>query len=430
MSNTEIKKKKENFNVGTIGHVDHGKTTLTSAITYVSAKKNLAKKVEYEQVYSSSEERKKGVTINSAHVEYETLDRHYTHIDCPGHEDYVKNMITGTAQMDAAILVVDDIQQVVVQTREHILLASQIGIKDFVVFINVKKQEADELDIELIKADLEEQFEKNNLDFSKTEVIIGSARGAIEGKKEDEEAIEKLLSVLDKFPLPKRETEKPFLLYIEKAITKTGRGTVVTGLVEQGKVKKGDKVEVVGFGSRKEFTVSDIEMFRKAIPVASAGDSIGILLQKCSLNDVKGGKVVAEPKTAFFYDEFLAKITLLKGTDLKKGKNSSEDDESGAKIKAKGKLRIGGRTTGFESGYQPQFYFKTAKATGVITLPDDVKTALPGQIVEKVLIKFDPDKALVFEVGMRFTIRESDLTIGYGIVKETGSNLISKLNTK
>ncbi|MBQ7978006.1 MAG: elongation factor Tu [Clostridia bacterium] len=397
MAKAKFERTKPHFNLGTIGHVDHGKTTLTAAITTVLSKKGLAEARDYASIDMTPEERARGITINSTHVEYETAKRHYAHVDCPGHADYVKNMITGAAQMDGAILVVAATDGVMTQTKEHILLARQVGVPAIVVFINKVDQlppaDRDEL-LELTEMDLRELLNKYDFDGDNTPIIHGSAKvaldNAIAGNVDGEECkcIFDLMDACDSyFPDPKRDVDKPFLMPIEDVFTITGRGTVGTGRVERGTVKVGDTVEIVGLGATKTTVVTGVEMFKKLLDQAEAGDNIGVLLRGVDRKDLQRGQVLAAQKTITPHTKFCANVYVLKKEE-------------------------GGRSTPFVSGYRPQFFFRTTDVTGSIKL-EGAEMVMPGDNVEMHVELISP---IAIEEGLRFAIREGGRTVGSGVV--------------
>jgi len=384
---------KPHLNVGTIGHVDHGKTTLTTAILAVQAKKGMAKLKAYADIAKGGIARggsDKILTVAVAHVEYETANRHYAHVDCPGHKDYIKNMITGAAQMDGAILVVSAVDGAMPQTREHILLAKQVGVPKIVVFINVFGEVDPEV-LELIKSDLQDMLKKYGFDEN-APMIVGSALDAKNGVESGEKAIGDLLDALDTYiPLPERDLDKPFLMPIEDVFSIEGRGTVVTGRIEKGVINLNDAVDILGMGRKDQNTaVTGVEMFNKSMNQGQAGDNVGLLLRGLKRTDVERGQVVAKPGSVQTHTEFKAQVYVL-------GKDE------------------GGRHTAFVSGYKPQFYMRTADVTGDVTLPAGVELVKPGDNVELNVKLIAP---VVIEVNMRFAIREGGQTVGNGIVTE------------
>jgi len=391
MAQEKFERSKPHLNVGTIGHVDHGKTTLTAAILKVcKAQGWRADEKTVDQIDNAPEEKERGITIAVAHVEYETPKYHFAHIDCPGHADYVKNMITGAAQMDIAILVVSAPDGPMPQTREHILLARQVGVENIVVFLNKVDQVDDKELIDLVEEELKELLKKYNYDPAKIPFVRGSALKALEGDGKGEEAkpILELLEKLDEFPVPEREVDKPFLMPIEDIFSISGRGTVVTGRVERGKIKLNEEVEIVGLRPTKKSVVTGIEMFRKSMEETQAGDNVGLLLRGVEKEDVERGQVVAKVGSITPHTEFEAEIYVL----------TKEE---------------GGRHTPFMKGYKPQFYIRTADVTGEIDLPKDVEMVMPGDTVN-VTVKLE--KPVALEEKMRFAIREGGRTVGAGVV--------------
>ena len=393
MAKAKFDRSKPHVNVGTIGHVDHGKTTLTAAITMALAAKGLAEKKKYDEIDSAPEEKARGITINTAHVEYQTENRHYAHVDCPGHADYVKNMITGAAQMDGAILVVAATDGPMPQTREHILLARQVGVPKIVVFLNKTDLVDDEELLDLVEMEVTELLESYG--FSDAKIIRGSAVKALEaamaGNTSDPalEPIYKLMETVDtEIPSPVRDTDKPFLMPVEDVFTITGRGTVATGRVERGQIKVQDPVEIVGIKATKTSVVTGIEMFRKSLDFAQAGDNAGILLRGIDRKDIERGQVVAKPGSITPHTEFTAEVYVLKKEE-------------------------GGRHTPFFNGYRPQFYFRTTDVTGTIELPKGVEMVMPGDNVSITVKLIAPIAA---EQGLRFAIREGGRTVGSGVV--------------
>jgi elongation factor Tu len=384
---------KVHMNVGTIGHVDHGKTTLTAAITTYSAKKSNGKARSYADIDAAPEEKARGITINTAHVEYETANRHYAHVDCPGHADYVKNMITGAAQMDAAILVVAATDGPMPQTREHILLARQVGVPKIVVFLNKCDMVDDEEMTMLVEEEVRDLLTKYGFNGDETPIVQGSALKALEGDAKWEESIDKLLETLDTYVEdPVRDIDKDMLMAIEDVFTITGRGTVVTGRIERGVVNLNDEVELVGLRDTQKTVVTGIEMFNKSLDRGEAGDNAGVLLRGISKDDVQRGQVLAKPGSITPHTEFEASIYIL-----------TKDE--------------GGRHTPFLPGYKPQFYIRTTDVTGTINFVDESKQmALPGDT--EVNIKVVLEKAVAIEDGMRFAIREGGRTIGAGVVSK------------
>ena len=391
MAKEEFKRDKPHVNIGTIGHVDHGKTTLTAAITHVLSKEGLAEEKDYESIDNAPEEKERGITINTAHVEYETPNRHYAHVDCPGHADYVKNMVTGAAQMDGAILVVSATDGVMPQTREHILLARQVGVPYIVVFIN-KADMADEEEIELVEMEVRELLNEYGYPGDDVPVIVGSALGALNDEPKWVEKIKELMQAIDEYiPLPQRDIDKPFLMPIEDVMTITGRGTVATGRIERGVIREGDEVEIVGLSDEiKKTTVTGIEMFRKVLKEGQAGDNVGLLLRGIKKNEIRRGMVIAEPGSITPHKKFKAEVYIL----------TKEE---------------GGRHKPFVSGYRPQFFFRTTDVTGTITLPEGVQLARPG---DNLTIFVELIYPIAMEKGLRFAIREGGRTIGAGQVTE------------
>ncbi len=391
MAKEKFDRSKPHVNIGTIGHVDHGKTTLTAAICTYLAKQNLAQARDYAQIDSAPEEKARGITINTAHVEYQTTKRHYAHVDCPGHADYVKNMITGAAQMDGAILVVSAADGPMPQTREHILLARQVGVPRIVVFLN-KCDMANDAELqELVEMEVRDLLTSYGFDGNNTPIVRGSALGALQGKPEWEQKIQELMDQVDTWiPTPVRDTDKPFLLPIEDIFTITGRGTVVTGRVERGQINMNDEVEIVGLRPTKKSVVTGIEMFRKQLDSAMAGDNAGILLRGIEKTDVERGQVLAKPGSITPHKKFTAQIYALKKEE-------------------------GGRHTPFINGYRPQFYFRTTDVTGSITLKQGVEMVMPGDNTEITVELIAPVAA---EKGSKFSIREGGRTVGAGSIIE------------
>jgi len=389
MAKAKFDRTKPHVNIGTIGHVDHGKTTLTAAITTVLAKQGLAQVKDYASIDSAPEEKARGITINTAHIEYETANRHYAHVDCPGHADYVKNMITGAAQMDGAILVVSAADGAMPQTREHILLAGQVGVPKMVVFLNKADMVDDPELIELVEMEIRELLDEYGFPGDETPIIVGSALKALEGDAEYQEKIIELMDAVDSYiPLPERPTDKPFLMPIEDVFTITGRGTVVTGRVDRGTIKVGENVEIIGIRPTKPAVVTGVEMFRKLLDFAQAGDNVGLLLRGISRDEVQRGQVIAKPKSVTPHVKFTAQVYVL-----------SKDE--------------GGRHTPFFSNYRPQFYFRTTDITGVIQLPEGVEMVMPGDNIEMVVELIHP---IALEQGTKFSIREGGHTVGAGSV--------------
>ena len=391
MAKAKFERNKPHVNIGTIGHVDHGKTSLTAAITKVLALQGKADFTDYANIDKAPEERERGITINTAHVEYETANRHYAHVDCPGHADYVKNMITGAAQMDGAILVIAATDGPMAQTREHILLARQVGVPKMVVFMNKCDMVDDEELLELVEMEIRDLLNEYGFDGDNTPIIRGSALKAIEGEQKYVEAIEELMSKVDEWiPTPERDNEKPFLMSIEDVFTITGRGTVVTGRVERGQLKLNDEVEIVGIKDTQKTVVTGIEMFRKQLDYAEAGDNAGVLLRGIAREDVERGQVLAKPGSVTPHTIFDAEVYVL----------SKEE---------------GGRHTPFFANYRPQFYFRTTDVTGVIELPAGTEMVMPG---DNVTITVELIHPIAIEQGTKFSIREGGRTVGAGSISE------------
>ena len=387
----KFERTKPHLNIGTIGHVDHGKTTLTSAITKVLAKQNLAVAMNYDQVDNAPEERARGVTINIHHCEYETANRHYAHIDCPGHADFVKNMITGAAQMDGAILVVSAPDGPMPQTREHILLAHQVNVPAIVVFLNKVDMVDDPELLELVEMEIRELLTKYQFPGDKVPIIRGSALKAMEGDPEAEKQIIELMKTVDEYiPTPVRDLDKPVLMPIEDVFSIKGRGTVVTGRVDRGKIKINEEVEIVGLRPTKKTVVTGIEMFRKSLDEGQAGDNIGILLRGIEKSDVERGQVIVKPGSMTPHTEFEAEIYIL----------TKEE---------------GGRHTPFFTGYRPQFYIRTTDVTGEVTLPAGVEMVMPGDNTKSTVKLIQP---VALEQGLRFAVREGGHTVGAGVVSK------------
>ncbi|MCC8376837.1 MAG: elongation factor Tu [Rickettsia endosymbiont of Graphium doson] len=392
MAKAKFERTKPHVNIGTIGHVDHGKTSLTAAITMVLGKDNKDIKVKkYDEIDAAPEEKERGITISTAHVEYETKTRHYAHVDCPGHADYVKNMITGAAQMDGAILVVSAADGPMPQTREHILLAKQVGVPKMVVFLN-KVDMVDDPDLlELVEMEVRELLSKYDFPGDEIPIIRGSALQALEGKPEGEKAIHELMDAVDSYiPQPTRETEKPFLMPIEDVFSISGRGTVVTGRIEAGKIKVGEAVEIVGIKATQTSTCTGVEMFRKLLDSGEAGDNVGILLRGIDREAVQRGQVLAKPGNITPHDEFEAEVYVL-----------SKDE--------------GGRHTPFTNNYRPQFYFRTTDVTGTIELPADKQMVMPG---DNATFKVKLISPIAMQQGLKFSIREGGRTVGAGVVSK------------
>ena len=389
MAKEKFDRSKTHVNIGTIGHVDHGKTTLTAAITNVLASKGMAQAQAYDQIDGAPEEKERGITINTAHVEYQTDKRHYAHVDCPGHADYVKNMITGAAQMDGAILVVAASDGPMPQTREHILLARQVGVPYIVVFLNKCDMVDDDELVDLVEMEVRELLSEYGFDGDNAPVIRGSALKALEGDPKYVDAINELMDAVDEFiPDPVRDTDKPFLMSVEDVMTITGRGTVATGRVERGVVKLGEEVEIVGIKDTQKTVITGLEMFRKQLDFAESGDNIGALLRGINRDQIQRGQVLAKPGTVHPHTKFKAQVYVL-----------SKDE--------------GGRHTPFVSNYRPQFYFRTTDVTGVITLPEGTEMCMPGDNVEMTIELIHP---IAMDQGLTFAIREGGRTVGSGRV--------------
>ena len=387
MAKEKFDRSKEHLNIGTIGHVDHGKTTLTAAITKYFGKEFK----DYSEIDAAPEERERGITINTAHVEYETATRHYAHVDCPGHADYVKNMITGAAQMDGAILVIAATDGAMAQTREHILLSRQVGVPRMVVFLNKCDMVDDPELIDLVEMEVRDLLNEYGYEGDETPIIKGSALKALEGEQKYVDAIYELMDAVDTWiPTPERDNDKPFLMSIEDVFTITGRGTVATGRVERGQLKLNDEVEIVGIKPTQKTVVTGIEMFRKQLDFAEAGDNAGVLLRGISREQVERGQVLAKPGSVHPHHQFKAEVYVL----------SKEE---------------GGRHTPFFSNYRPQFYFRTTDVTGVITLPEGVEMVMPGDNVSMDVELIHP---IAIEKGTKFSIREGGRTVGAGVVSE------------
>jgi elongation factor Tu len=391
MAKAKFERTKPHLNIGTIGHVDHGKTTLTAAITKVLSEKKLAEFLAYDQIDKAPEEKERGITIAIAHVEYETENRHYAHVDCPGHADYVKNMITGAAQMDGAILVVSAADGPMPQTREHILLARQVGVPYIVVFLNKADMVDDKELLDLVELEVRELLTKYEFPGDKIPFVAGSALKALEGDKGPlgAEAILKLMANVDQYiPTPKRDIEKPFQMSVEDVFSISGRGTVVTGRIERGVVKVGEEIEIVGIRATQKTVVTGVEMFRKVLDQGQAGDNVGILLRGTKKEDVERGMVLAKPGTITPHTKFKAEAYIL----------TKEE---------------GGRHTPFFNGYRPQFYFRTTDVTGVSKLPEGVEMVMPGDNVRMEVELITP---IAMEEGLRFAIREGGRTVGAGVI--------------
>ncbi len=389
MAKQKFERTKPHVNVGTIGHVDHGKTTLTAAITKRQAEKGYADFTPFDQIDKAPEERERGITIAIAHVEYETDARHYAHVDCPGHADYVKNMITGAAQMDGAILVVSAADGPMPQTREHILLARQVGVPYIVVFLNKVDMVDDPELLELVDMEVRELLSEYEFPGDDTPIIAGSALKALEGDADQQVKIDELMNAIDTYiPMPERDIDKPFLMAVEDVFTITGRGTVATGRVERGVVHVGDEIEIVGITETRKTVVTGVEMFRKLLDEAQAGDNIGLLLRGVARTDIERGQVICKPGSVTPHTEFMGQVYIL-----------TKDE--------------GGRHTPFFDGYRPQFYFRTTDVTGVAHLPEGTEMVMPGDNVE---IRGELINPIAMEDGLRFAIREGGRTVGSGRV--------------
>ena len=390
MAKEKFERTKPHVNIGTIGHVDHGKTTLTAAITTVLAKQGLSEVKSFDQIDNAPEEKERGITINTAHVEYETANRHYAHVDCPGHADYVKNMVTGAAQMDGAILVVAATDGPMPQTREHILLARQVNVPRIVVFLNKCDQVDDEEMLELVEMEVRELLESYDYEAD-TPIIRGSALGALNGVPEWEEKVMELMNAVDAWiEEPKRDIDKPFLMPVEDVFSITGRGTVATGRIETGVVKVGDEVQILGLGEDKKSVVTGVEMFRKILDLGEAGDNVGLLLRGIDKKEIRRGMVITHPGVIQPHKKFKASIYVLKKEE-------------------------GGRHTAFGNHYRPQFYLRTMDCTGEITLPEGTEMVMPGDNVE---INVELIYAVALNVGLRFAIREGGRTVGSGQITQ------------
>ena len=394
MAKAKFERTKPHVNIGTIGHVDHGKTTLTAAITTVLARAGLSEARAYDQIDNAPEEKARGITINTSHVEYQTAKRHYAHVDCPGHADYVKNMVTGAAQMDGAILVVAATDGPMPQTREHILLARQVGVPAIVVFLNKVDILDDKELLDLVEMEVRELLSKYEFPGDEVPIVAGSALKALEGDTSDigEKAILKLMDEVDSYiPEPQRDLDRPFLMPVEDVFTITGRGTVATGRIERGRVQVSDKVHRVGLGETKEFVVTGVEMFRKLLEDAQAGDNVGLLLRGIQRTEIERGQVIAKPGTIKPHTHFWGQVYVLKKEE-------------------------GGRHTPFFNNYRPQFYFRTTDVTGTIKLPEGTEMVMPGDNVEMEVELITP---IAIEKGLRFAIREGGHTVGAGSVTRT-----------
>ena len=392
MAKETFNRSKPHVNIGTIGHVDHGKTTLTAAITTVLAKKGLSELRSFDSIDNAPEEKERGITINTSHVEYETANRHYAHVDCPGHADYVKNMVTGAAQMDGAIIVVAATDGPMPQTREHVLLARQVNVPRLVIFMNKCDMVDDEEMLELVEMDMRELLSSYDFDGDNTPVIRGSALGALNGEAKWEEKVMELMDAVDTWiPLPPRDIDKPFLMHVEDVFSITGRGTVATGRIETGVIHTGDEVQIIGLGAENlKSVVTGVEMFRKILDEGQAGDNVGLLLRGIDKNEIKRGMVIAKPGQVKPHSRFKASVYVLKKEE-------------------------GGRHTPFHNKYRPQFYIRTLDVTGEITLPDGVEMVMPGDNVE---INVELIYPVACNVGLRFAIREGGRTVGSGQITE------------
>ena len=389
MAKEKFVRNKPHVNVGTIGHVDHGKTTLTAAITKILSETGGAKFVSFDQIDKAPEERERGITISTAHVESETKKRHYAHVDCPGHADYIKNMITGAAQMDGAILTVSAADGPMPQTREHILLARQVGVPAIVVFLNKADMVDDAELLELVELEVRELLTKYQFPGDDTPIIVGSALKALEGEAGGRESIQKLMAAVDSYiPDPVRDIDRPFQMPVEDVFSISGRGTVATGRIERGIVKVGEEVEVVGLRDTQKTTITGVEMFRKLLDNGQAGDNVGCLLRGLKRTDVERGQVIAKPGSITPHTKFRAAVYILKKEE-------------------------GGRHTPFFNGYRPQFYFRTTDVTGVVTLPEGTEMCMPGDNIEFLVELITP---IAMEDGLRFAIREGGRTVGAGVV--------------
>ena len=391
MAKEKFERTKPHVNIGTIGHVDHGKTTLTAAITTVLAKAGLSELKSFDQIDNAPEEKERGITINISHVEYETVNRHYAHVDCPGHADYVKNMVTGAAQMDGAIIVCAATDGPMPQTREHILLARQVNVPRIVVFLNKCDMVDDEEMFELVEMEMRDLLSSYEYDGDNTPIIRGSALGALNGEPQWEEKVMELMAAVDEWiPLPPRDIDKPFLMPVEDVFSITGRGTVATGRIETGIVKVGDEVQIMGLGASLKSTVTGVEMFRKLLDQGEAGDNVGLLLRGIDKNEIKRGMVICHPGVVKPHSEFKAAVYILKKEE-------------------------GGRHTPFHNHYRPQFYIRTLDVTGEISLPEGVEMVMPGDNVEITVKLINP---VACDQGLRFAIREGGRTVGSGQITE------------
>ena len=387
MAKEKFERTKPHVNIGTIGHVDHGKTTLTAAITKVLAEKGLSELRSFDSIDNAPEEKERGITINTAHVEYQTANRHYAHVDCPGHADYVKNMVTGAAQMDGAIILVAATDGPMPQTREHILLARQVNVPRLVVFMNKCDMVDDEEMLELVEMDMRDLLSQYEYDGDNTPIIRGSALGALNGEPQWEDKVMELMEAVDNWiPLPPRDVDKPFLMPVEDVFSITGRGTVATGRIEAGRVKVGDEVQILGLGADKKSVVTGVEMFRKILDEGEAGDNVGLLLRGIDKDEIKRGMVICHPGQVKPHDHFKAQVYILKKEE-------------------------GGRHTPFHNKYRPQFYIRTLDVTGEITLPEGIEMVMPGDNVEIDVKLITP---VAMDNGLRFAIREGGRTVGSG----------------
>ena len=392
MAKEKFDRSKPHVNVGTIGHVDHGKTTLTAAITQVLGKKGLSELRSFDSIDNAPEEKERGITINTSHIEYQTANRHYAHVDCPGHADYVKNMVTGAAQMDGAILVVASTDGPMPQTREHVLLARQVNVPKIVVFMNKCDMVDDEEMLDLVEMEIRDVLSSNGFDGDNAPVIRGSALGALNGEPEWEEKVMELMAAVDEYiPLPPRDADKPFLMPVEDVFSITGRGTVLTGRIETGVIHVGDPVEIVGLDEKIRTSVcTGVEMFRKLLDEGSAGDNVGLLMRGIDKKEVKRGMVVAKPKSITPHTKFRGEVYILKKEE-------------------------GGRHTPFHNRYRPQFYLRTMDITGEVKLPEGIEMVMPGDHVEIEVTLIYP---VALNAGLRFAIREGGRTVGSGQIKE------------
>ena len=391
MAKEKFERSKPHVNIGTIGHVDHGKTTLTAAITPVLAKAGLSELKSFDQIDNAPEEKERGITINTSHVEYQTENRHYAHVDCPGHADYVKNMVTGAAQMDGAIIVCAATDGPMPQTREHILLARQVNVPRIVVFLNKCDMVEDEEMFELVEMEMRDLLSSYEYDGDNTPIIRGSALGALNGEAQWDEKVMELMAAVDEWiPLPPRDIDKPFLMPVEDVFSITGRGTVATGRIETGIVKVGDEVQIMGLGASLKSTVTGVEMFRKLLDQGEAGDNVGLLLRGIDKNEIKRGMVICHPGVVKPHSKFKASVYILKKEE-------------------------GGRHTPFHNHYRPQFYIRTLDVTGEITLPEGVEMVMPGDNVEIIVELINP---VACDQGLRFAIREGGRTVGSGQITE------------